>query len=290
MANPSSNTAPQVARKSVAVAGNSVKLSYLEAGSGPRTLVLVHGWSQSAEQFRFQIEALASDYRVIAFDLRGHGESDKPRHGYRIQRLARDLHEALAALNLKDATILGHSMGCSVLWCYVDTYGPDRISRFVFCDQASFLTTDARWTEQEVAQYGSIFTPETVSATAAALAGADGVAASTGFLKSMVTESMPPEQFQWMVDLNMKLPRSAAADLLYNHCHQDWRDVLPRIDRPTLFIGGKASLVPASCIEWAATQVPGARAAIFQASELGSHFMFVENPKKFNALLREFMG
>jgi len=279
---------PAITQKSVTVDGN-VKLNYLEAGTG-KTLVLVPGWSQTAEQFKFQLQGLAANYRVIAFDMRGHGDSDKPGRGYRIQRLAQDLYEAMGKLDLKDVTLLGHSMGCSVIWCYLDMVGPARIARLVFCDQASFLTTNPNWSAQQLSDYGSIFTPASVSATAAALTGPDGVAATVGFLKSMVTTAMPAEQFQWIVDLNLKMPRLAAAQLLYNHCHQDWRDVLPRIKLPSLFIGGKASLVPFSCMAWEATQVPGAQLAIFEVAELGSHFMFVENPTKFNALLRTFIG
>ena len=284
--------ASAINKTSVSVS-DGTRLNVLQAGSG-KTLVLIPGWSQTAEQFKFQIEGLADRYRVIAVDMhrhhRGHGDSDKPGHGYRIQRLAKDVHDVLAALELKDVTILGHSMGCSVLWCHHDLFGPQRIARYVFCDQASFLTTDPAWTPQQVADYGPIFTPESVTATAAALAGPDGVPTTAGFLKAMVTASMPADQFQWIVDLNLKMPRRAAADLLYNHCHQDWRDVLPRIAVPTLFIGGKASLVPHSCVAWEATQVPGAQLSIFSESELGSHFMFVENPGKFNSLLAGFMG
>jgi len=279
---------PTIAQKSVIVDG-TVRLNYLEAGAG-KTIVLVPGWSQTAEQFRFQLEGLAATYRVIAFDMRGHGDSDKPGHGYRIHRLAQDLYEAMATLDLKDVTILGHSMGCSILWCYVDLYGPARIAKFAFCDQASFLTTNPKWSAQQVADYGSIFTPESVTDTANALAGPDGVAATVGFLKAMVTSSMPADQFEWIVELNLKMPRSAAADLLYSHCHQDWREQLPRISLPTLFIGGKNSLVPCSCIAWNASQVAGSQLQIFEANEKGSHFMFIENPAKFNGLLSSFIG
>ena len=277
-----------VVQRSVTVDGG-VKLNYLEAGTG-KTLVLVPGWSQTAEQFRFQLEGLSANYRVIAFDMRGHGDSDKPGRGYRIQRLAQDLYQAMERLDLKDVTLLGHSMGCSVIWCYIDMYGPARIAKFVFCDQASFLTANPNWTPRQTADYGPIFTPVSVSATAASLTGPDGVAATVGFLRSMVTASMPAEQFQKIVDLNLKMPRRAAAELLYNHCHQDWRDVLPRIKLPSLFIGGKASLVPVSCVTWESTQVPGAQLSIFEAAELGSHFMFAENPLKFNAVVAGFIG
>ena len=77
---------------------DGVRLHYLEAGAG-KPLILVHGFSQSAEQFKFQIEGLRDRYRVIALDLRGHGESEKPNFGLKIHRLAEDLREALVATN-----------------------------------------------------------------------------------------------------------------------------------------------------------------------------------------------
>ena len=271
--------------------GDGTRLNVLEAGKGNRTtLVMIPGWAQTAEQFRFQLEGLGRRYHVLAIDMRGHGDSEKTAHGYRIQRLAKDVDEVLAAMNLSNVTMLGHSMGCSVLWCHFDLFGTSRIARYVFCDQASFLTTDPAWTAREIADYGSIFTPESVTSTANALVGPDGVAATIGFLKSMVTASMPADQFQWIVDLNLKMPRQAAADLIYNHCHQDWREQLSRIALPTLFIGGKASLVPTSCVAWNASQVAGARLEIFEVAEKGSHFMFIENPDKFNALVTGFVG
>ena len=275
-------------RRSVTV-NDGTQLSYIEAGAG-KTLVLIPGWSQTAEQFKFQIEGLADRYRVIALDMRGHGDSAKPVHGYTIQRLAKDVEDVLVALDLREVTILGHSMGNSVLWCHFDLFGASRIARYVFCDQASFLTANPEWTAKQVADFGSIFTPETVTATYNALTKPDAAKTTETFLKSMVTDEMPQDQFKWVLDLNLKMPRQFAADLLYNHCHQDWRGVLARISKPSLFIGGKASLVPFTCVEWEAAQVPGSQLAIFEKSEKGSHFMFIENPTKFNGLVAAFMG
>src|SRR5947208_12575276 len=61
------------------------KLRYEEAGSG-KPLVCIPGWSQTAAQFKHQLTGLNDRYRVIAVDMRGHGESDKPAHGYSIAR------------------------------------------------------------------------------------------------------------------------------------------------------------------------------------------------------------
>jgi pimeloyl-ACP methyl ester carboxylesterase len=276
-------------KKSSVAVSDGTRINVLESGSG-KPLVLVPGWSQAAEQFKHQLEGLSGRYRVLALDMRGHGDSDKPAFGYRIQRLAKDVYDVLAALDVQDATILGHSMGCSVLWCYWDLFGSARLSKFVFCDEPALLTSNPAWSAQEAEQAGAIFTPETVTATANALAGPEGVATTNGFIGGMVTKAMAPATLQWMIDCNLKFPRAHAATLLYNHCHQDWRDVMSRITLPTLCIGGRVSLVPWKSVAWIASQIKGARLEIFEEAEGGQHFMFVENPAKFNALLTEFIG
>jgi pimeloyl-ACP methyl ester carboxylesterase len=160
----------------------------------------------------------------------------------------------------------------------------------VFCDEPPMLTSDPTWSAQQAEDAGAIFTPEAVTQTMNALAGPDGVATTTGFVGGMVTSKMPPETLQWMIAENLKLPRAHAATLLYNHCHQDWRDVFARIDVPSLFIGGRVSLVPWKSVAWAASQVKGARLEIFEEAEGGQHFMFEENPAKFNRIVAEFIG
>ena len=75
------------------------------------------------------------DRRVITVDLRGHGVSDKPHHGYRIARFARDAQELLDHLGMTQVDVLGWSMGVSVWWSFIDQYGTDRMRRFVAVDQ-----------------------------------------------------------------------------------------------------------------------------------------------------------
>ena len=210
--------------------------------------------------------------------------------GYRIQRLAKDVSDVLKALDLHDVTIMGHSMGCSVLWCYFDLFGAERIGKFVFCDEPPMLTSNPGWSAQELENAGSVFTAESVIVTANALAGPDGVATTEAFVGGMVTKAMPADTLKWTIACNLKMPRKLAAELVYNHCHQDWRDVLPRINVPSLFIGGRISLVPWKSVEWSSQQVKGSRLEIFEEAEGGQHFMFVENPGKFNRIIAEFAG
>ena len=91
------------------------------------------------------------------------------------------------------------------------------------------------------------------------------------------------------------MPGAYAARLLVDHCSQDWRDLIeheiPKLAKPVLVIGGELNTIfPTDAARWIASKIPGARLEIFAAEEGGSHFMFVENPQKFNAIIRDFVG
>lgn len=268
---------------------DGVSLNYVDKGKG-RPLVMIPGWSQSAAQFQAQVDGLSDRYRVIAVDMRGHGLSEKVNHGYKIQRLAKDVHDVLEALDLDGVALLGHSMGCSVIWCYYDLFGRERLERLVLVDQMPFITSNPAWTEQQRADFGPILDGTTLYDTYNALAGAAGVETSKGFVGTMFTKAWPAEKLAWVIEENLKLPRQHAADLLFNHAMQDWRDVIPRIDLPTLVVGGKTSLVGWRSQLWIAGQIKGAKVEIFEDADGGAHFMFMENPKRFNALVADFLG
>ena len=149
---------------------DGVTLRWIEKGSG-RPLVMIPGWSQGAEQFQDQIDGLSDRHRVMALDMRGHGFSDKPDHGYRVARLAADLKEFLDGLGLERVIAAGHSMGTSVLWSHFDLFGPGRITDAIFIDQAPACTARPNWTETEKLEAGCLFTPESLANTASSDAG-----------------------------------------------------------------------------------------------------------------------
>jgi pimeloyl-ACP methyl ester carboxylesterase len=268
---------------------DGVSLYYLEAGSG-QPILMIPGWSQTAEQFKHQITGLSDRYRVIAVDMRGHGESDKPEFGYKISRLAKDVHDIIAALDLDEVNILGHSMGSSVIWNYYDLFGPERLSKLLLIDQMPMITSNPAWPEEERIASGAIFNPQSLYETINALAGPDGVETTRGFIGNMVTKAIPEEDKSWIIERNLRMPRQHAATLLYNHSTTDWRDLIPRIELPTLVVGGRVSVVPWQSQAWVAEQVPGARLEIFEEEEGGNHFMFIEGHEKFNDIVADFVG
>jgi len=235
---------------------DGVKMHYLEAGSG-NPLVMIPGWSQSAMEFKYQLSGLSSKYHVYALDMRGHGESAKPNHGYRIQRLSADVHEFLVANNLSGVTLAGHSMGCSVIWGYWEQYGSDRLSKLILIDQMPMITSNPAWSPQELENAGSIFDPKSLYDNVNVLAGPDGVKTTEGFVRGMFTKQYPMDAVNWVIQENLKFPREYAARLLFDHATNDWRDVIPMINIPTLVVGGKASLVPWKSQVWIGKQIRG---------------------------------
>nr|WP_238589380.1 hypothetical protein [Pseudonocardia sp. HH130629-09] len=85
-------------------------------------------------------------------------------------------------------------------------------------------------------------------------------------------------------------PAHAGVPLLFDHCAQDWHDVLPRIDVPTLVVGCEGSHVSPESQRWIAERVPGARLHVFGTDEANSHLVFLENPAAFDAVVEDFLG
>jgi non-heme chloroperoxidase len=271
------------------VTSDGAALSYGSIGTGP-PLVMVHGWSQTADQFRYQFDAFAAHAQVLTYDQRGHGDSERPAHGYRIHRLAMDLRELLESLDVRDAILLGHSMGCSVIWAYLELFGDSRLAKLILVDEPPCLTINPAWGNQEIAETGALFKAEALVDLCNSLAdeGATG-AVSDSLMTSMLTPGCPAELRGWMMECNRKMPRPLAAALMRQHAPIDWRDIIQRIRLPSLVVGAEASLAAASSIRWIAKQIPGAILEIFGADEGGSHFMFAENPKKFNRIVLDFL-
>lgn len=96
---------------------NGVRLHYLIDGSGP-PLVLLHGSPQTSFAWRKVISQLAANYTVIAPDLRGHGQSDKPAGGYEVHTMAEDVRQLIVQLGLENVSMVGHDLGGIVAYVY----------------------------------------------------------------------------------------------------------------------------------------------------------------------------
>jgi pimeloyl-ACP methyl ester carboxylesterase len=266
---------------------DGVILRYEERGTG-EPLVIVPGWSCTAATWRHQLDGLSDSFRVIALDMRGHGRSDKPAFGYRIARFGADLRDVLDALDLTGVTLLGHSLGCVMIWSYLDLFGSDRLRRLVLVDQPAVLTRGADWSDELVATTGAPFTAEQVQTMAARLREEGGDGVRRRFFAHMPTDDLGQDELEWLYSEIEQLPAAHGADLMADGARTDLRDLLPRITVPTLYIVGRVKAVRMSCQRWICEQIPDATHVTFPAEDRGSHLMYVENPTRFNDVVREF--
>jgi pimeloyl-ACP methyl ester carboxylesterase len=114
-----------------------------DTGGTGRPVVLIHGWPLSGESFSEQVPVLAAaGYRVITYDRRGFGRSDKPLTGYTYDTLTEDLHKVLTELDLNDVTLVGFSMGGGEVARYFSEYGAERLRSVVFASSVTpFMMT-----------------------------------------------------------------------------------------------------------------------------------------------------
>ena len=112
---------------------DDVRLAYVEAGRGPRSMMLVHGMQCNHTHMLEQLQYFSRRYRVVAVDLRGHGESDKPHSSYSNREFNDDLIMLCETLGLKKPVAMGHSFGGSNL-LHLTEHHPDFLGGLVILD------------------------------------------------------------------------------------------------------------------------------------------------------------
>lgn len=112
---------------------NGAKVHYQSYGKGNEAFVLVHGWSCDLSHWRYQIPELARRARVIALDLPGHGQSDKPEIAYTMDYFAAAIDAVLRDAKVDKAVVLGHSMGTPVARQFYRKY-PQKTLAIVIVD------------------------------------------------------------------------------------------------------------------------------------------------------------
>ena len=220
-----------------------VRLHVEDSGGTGRPIVLIHGWPLSGASWQAQVGPLRdAGYRVIAYDRRGFGRSDKPADGFDYDSLTADLAGLLEERDLRDATLVGFSMGGGEVARYIARHGQDRLRSVVFAsavppyllktdDNPDGPLTKEKAKEMEVGlkadreTFFDQFTKDFFSAK--------------GELK--VTES----QRQDALALCLQSDQTAALGCMKAFATTDFRDDLKRVKLPTLVIHGDSDgIVP----------------------------------------------
>jgi pimeloyl-ACP methyl ester carboxylesterase len=120
---------------------NGVRINYKIGGQGP-VVVLLHGYTQTSHMWLPLLPVLAKNCTVIAPDLRGAGNSDRPQGGYDKKTMAKDIRELVHQLDFSEVSIVGHDIGLMVAYAYAAQY-PAEVSKVVLMD--AFLPGIGNW-------------------------------------------------------------------------------------------------------------------------------------------------
>src|SRR5437764_2103239 len=100
----------------------NVKIHYLKAGTGKKTLVLIHGFGDTSHMWIPLFDEFGKNYTIIAPDMRGLGETSRPMAGYDKKTIASDIHELVKSLGLEKINLVGHDIGLMVAYAYAARY------------------------------------------------------------------------------------------------------------------------------------------------------------------------
>ena len=191
----------------------------------PETVVLLHAAMGTHNRFRLWMPALLPGYRVVRWDMRGHGESDQPPEGsafLSVERMARDLIEMLDHLGLENAHIVGSSTG-GIIGMYAAIHWPDRIKSL-----ASYAAIPGLAPSTGHHDYGAWIEALT----------RDGVA---GFLRRTIRQRFDPDVtdpglIDWFVAESARNDPRYLARFVTMMAGGDFGARLPEIRCPTLFV------------------------------------------------------
>jgi len=218
----------------------AIELYYEDHGSGP-PVVLIHGYPLSGRAWDKQVPVLLDmGCRVITYDRRGFGKSSQPTTGYDYDTFAADLNALMEKLDLREAVIVGHSMGTGEVTRYLGTYGSGRVAKGVLISPIPpFLLHSDSNPEGLPA---SLFEGFIQSAKA------DTPAWMKGFLDNFYNMDVlggtlvSDQAFQASFNLAVAASGTAAVACVPTW-ETDFRGDLPKIDVPMLVIQGDADRV-----------------------------------------------
>lgn len=257
---------------------------YYEMEGSGRPVVLIHGWGCSGRFYKKNVEGLKDRFTVVTIDLRGHGRSSKGIDGYRIDRLAQDIHEVIMNLDLHDMILMGWSMGGPTMLSYWKQFGKGegRLAGLGLIDMTPFPFSSGAWNSHGLRDYNM----EGFNAfVGAILKDRDGFA--TAFAGKIFKDGVIPPGMDWLHEEMMKLPPYLGIALYGDYCYSDYTDVLSTITVPVLVVAADSGIFPKSVEQgkWIAAQIPKGEFVPFYE---GGHLLFWLEADKFNQAVTDF--
>jgi pimeloyl-ACP methyl ester carboxylesterase len=256
--------------------GGGLRLHVREWGKadGP-PILFIHGWSQNHLCWAGQYEsALAGEFRLVAYDLRGHGMSEAPPgpgHYTDGKLWADDVAAIIGQLGLARPVLVGWSYGAFVICDYVRAHGQDQIAAVNFVEGV---------VKMGEAAFGTLIGPGFLDHFAGATADdlPTNIATMRSFVRACVVKPVPDDDLETAMCWNVTVPAAIRAHLAAREL--DYDDVLAALQVPLLVTQGRADTVvlPAMAEHVLAT-CPTAEASWYEGT---GHVPHLEDPERFN--------
>ncbi|MGC8874441.1 MAG: alpha/beta fold hydrolase [Chloroflexia bacterium] len=249
-------------------------LVHYEAFGHGKPVVFLHGWLGSWRYWMPTMEELADRYRAYALDLWGFGDSEKPGEGYRIEEYTEQVAAFLASMGIAQASFVGHSLG-GVVALYLALTQAVRVEKLVL------VATPVHG----AALSGMV---KLLRSPLGRLAGARTL--MDLWMRSLKRVSAPwAEMYEEIVEDTAKVDHWAVLESLTSLLELDLRSALNRLYAHTLVVFGSRDefVDPHQANLFADGRVPVAQVVVLDGCR---HFPFLEEPGKFNRLLKEFLA
>lgn len=268
---------------------NNPSISFIDTGSGDKTILLAHGLASNAGFWRYVIPELSKNYRVIALDLPGYGKSQKGAYPYSMTFYADQIKRLADKLKLDKFILVGHSMGGQIGTTFALKY-PDRLEKLVLASPAGveeFEKRESDWLRSVISKAGIKKTTEEDIRRNLAM---------NFYLWS--------DKWEWMVEERVRIIKAKDFDeFAYTVVRsvnamldEPTFDKIKNISVPTLIIYGKYDrLIPnpylnpgltSNLFQWGAKQIPNCK--IYEIDNSG-HMLQIEKPEEFSKAVLDFI-
>lgn len=263
------------------ITSDKAKIYYKLKGQGV-PIIFIHGFSENHSCFRIQERALSKSYKVITYDLRGHGESSRGEEELNLERLAKDLKELIDHLQLEDVNLVGWSMGASIIFEYIRNFGLEKLSKICIIDKSPKPINDETW--KLGLYYGAYAMEDAIKDLD--LIKRDWMGFGEQFIKTMAPYFNENQMEIAKDKLNLNNPQ-VMYSMWQSMIQKDYRSILDKISIPTLILFGENStLYSIEAGEYLRDNIRDSKLIVFEDC---THLLVLENPVKFNKLLSEFI-
>ncbi len=258
---------------------NGIRLHYIDVGvdSGKPPIVLIHGFPFSSEMWKPQIDFLKTKHHVIAYDVRGHGNSEDGDGQYTIEFFVDDLIALLDRLKIGKAILCGLSMGGYIALRAIER-NPDRVAALVLCDTGPQADSN----EVKIRRAANIKSVKMNGVKAFA----DSFVKAVFAPSSLKSKPFEVEAIRKIIEANSEV--GICGTLLALACRTDTTDSLDLIHVPTLImVGEEDKVTPPKLSELMDSKISGSD---FRVLKGAAHISNLESPEDFNKHLGEFLS